>query len=405
MDASGAQEGPYGGIQTRLSALILHCLLKCPMPKNFDVCIRGDGIVGRTLALLLARERLRVALVAQPAPIPVAEDVRAYALNGVSRALLMQLRAWPTTPAVTPVSEMRVWGDSGGRLDFTLPTSSAAAPGTRPSEALAWIVDVPALEQQLAEALRFAPEVEYVSSPEEAAAKLTVVCEGQKSSSRHEFGAGWTVKPYDQKAVAARLESDRPHGGVARQWFGQGDVLGLLPVAGAGANALALVWSVPVARADALQKMSPDQLVATVQQVCGDEAGQLQLSGPVASWPLNLSSAERWVGPGWALAGDAAHTVHPMAGQGLNLGLADVKALAEVLRGREYWRSLGDEKLLRRYERARKADVLAMATVTDGLHGLFAHTDARWQALRNWGMKGVARSGPLKAWLTRQATG
>ena len=377
------------------------------MPKNFDVCIRGDGIVGRTLALLLARERLRVALVAQPTPTPVAEDVRAYALNGVSRSLLMQLRAWPTTPAVTPVSEMRVWGDSGGRLDFTLPASSAAMPSSSavPSEALAWIVDVPALEQQLAEALRFAPEVDYVASPEDAAAKLTVVCEGQKSSSRREFGAAWTVKPYDQKAVAARFESDRPHGGVARQWFGQGEVLGLLPMAGADGKALALVWSVPVARADALQHMSPDQLVAAVQHVCGNEVGQLTLSSPVASWPLNLSNAERWVGPGWALAGDAAHTVHPMAGQGLNLGLADVKTLADVLKGREYWRSLGDEKLLRRYERARKADVLAMASVTDGLHGLFAHTDARWQALRNWGMTGVARSGPLKAWLTRQATG
>jgi 2-polyprenyl-6-methoxyphenol hydroxylase-like FAD-dependent oxidoreductase len=118
-----------------------------------------------------------------------------------------------------------------------------------------------------------------------------------------------------------------------------------------------------------------------------------------------LSSAGRWVGPGWALAGDAAHTVHPMAGQGLNLGLADASTLAGVLQQREYWRSLGDEKLLRRYERARKADVLAMTTVTEGLHGLFAHTDTRWQALRNWGMQGVARSGPLKTWLTRQATG
>jgi 2-polyprenyl-6-methoxyphenol hydroxylase-like FAD-dependent oxidoreductase len=385
--------------------MILHCLLKCTMPKNVDVCIRGDGIVGRTLALLLARERLRVALVTQPTPIPTTEDVRAYALNGVSRALLMQLRAWPATPAVTPVSEMRVWGDSGGRLDFTLPANSAATSSAEPPEALAWIVDVPAVEHALAEALRFAPEVERVATPEGVSAKLTVVCEGQKSSSRLEFGATWTVKPYDQKAVAARFESDRPHGGVARQWFGQGDVLGLLPVAGAGANALAMVWSVPVARAQALQNMTPEELVAALHQVCGDETGQLTLTSPVASWPLNLSSVSRWVGPGWALAGDAAHTVHPMAGQGLNLGLADVKTLAEVLKSREYWRSLGDEKLLRRYERARKADVLAMSTMTDGLHGLFAHTDARWQALRNWGMTGVARSGPLKAWLTRQATG
>ena len=94
-----------------------------------------------------------------------------------------------------------------------------------------------------------------------------------------------------------------------------------------------------------------------------------------------------------------------MAGQGLNLGLADVHQLAEVLQAREYWRSLGDEKLLRRYERARKADVLAMSAVTEGLHSLFAPSDSRLQALRNWGMKSVARSGPIKGWLTRRAMG
>jgi 2-polyprenyl-6-methoxyphenol hydroxylase-like FAD-dependent oxidoreductase len=97
--------------------------------------------------------------------------------------------------------------------------------------------------------------------------------------------------------------------------------------------------------------------------------------------------------------------VHPLAGQGLNLGLADAAGLAAVIHGREYWRGLGDEKLLRRYERSRKADVAAMGAVTDGLHGLFAQSDARWQALRNWGMKGFARSGPLKEWVTRQAMG
>ena len=97
--------------------------------------------------------------------------------------------------------------------------------------------------------------------------------------------------------------------------------------------------------------------------------------------------------------------MHPLAGQGLNLGLADAACLADVIAGREYWRGLGDEKLLRRYERARQADVAAITTVTDGLHSLFAQTDARLQALRQWGMKSFARSGPLKAWVVRQAIG
>lgn len=372
------------------------------MSKPFDVCIRGGGVVGRTLALLLARERLRVALVVRPAPAGdaaqpgIPQDVRAYALNSASRQLLTSLRAWPEAPAATPVREMRVWGDDGGQLEF------AAPPGTTDA-ALAWIVDVPALEQQLAEAVRYQPQIETVEAPVQAA--LTVICEGQKSTSRNEFGVQWIIKPYPQKAIAARLHSDLAHRGVARQWFHNGEILALLPMGGDDGNSLALVWSVSPERAAALETLSPDEFSAAVQTVCGAEAGYLQLASRLSAWPLALSRAERWVGSGWALAGDAAHAVHPLAGQGLNLGLADAAGLAAVIHGREYWRGLGDEKLLRRYERSRKADVAAMGAVTDGLHGLFAQTDVRWQALRNWGMKGFARSGPLKEWVTRQAMG
>lgn len=372
------------------------------MSKPFDVCIRGGGVVGRTLALLLARERLHVALVARPVPARdpaekrALQDVRAYALNSTSHQLLASLRAWPDTPAATPVLEMRVWGDDGGQLDFSVPPAA-------PDAALAWIVDVPALEQQLAEAVRYQPQIETLEAPVKAA--LTVICEGQKSTSRNEFGVQWIVKPYPQKAIAARLQSDLPHQGVARQWFHNGEILALLPIGGAEGNSVALVWSVSVERAAALEKLDPTEFSAAVQTVCGAEAGCLELASSRTSWPLALSRAERWVGPGWALAGDAAHAVHPLAGQGLNLGLADAAALATVIHGREYWRGLGDEKLLRRYERSRKADVAAMGAVTDGLHSLFAQNDARWQAVRNWGMKGFARSGPLKEWVMRQAMG
>ncbi|MCD6079676.1 MAG: 2-octaprenyl-3-methyl-6-methoxy,4-benzoquinol hydroxylase-like protein, partial [Ramlibacter sp.] len=117
------------------------------------------------------------------------------------------------------------------------------------------------------------------------------------------------------------------------------------------------------------------------------------------------AQAQRWCGPGWVLAGDAAHNVHPLAGQGLNLGLADAEVLARVLHGREYWRALGDEKLLRRYERARKADVMAIGWTTDGLQQLFAQPTEPWSLLRNWGMRGFDRSGPLKHWVVRQAMG
>ncbi|CDS53721.1 2-octaprenyl-3-methyl-6-methoxy-1,4-benzoquinol hydroxylase [Polaromonas sp. CG9_12] len=368
------------------------------MSKTFDVCIRGDGVVGRTLALLLARERLRVALVTRPQQAPdelPPADVRAYALNSASRKVLETLRVWPDAPFATPVREMQVWGDDGGQIGFT--ADSVA------QDALAWIVDVPELEQQLTQAVRYQPQIEIVAAPAKAA--LTVICEGKKSASREEFGVQWTVKAYPQKAIAARLDADLPHQGIARQWFVNGDIVALLPLGGHGANAVALVWSASLERAAALEQMTPEKFCAALQAICGPEAGQLTLSSDRASWPLALSNADHWVGHGWALAGDAAHTVHPLSGQGLNLGLADAVCLAGVLGQREYWRALGDEKLLRRYERARKADVAAMGAVTDGLQGLFAQPDDRWQALRNWGMKGFARSSLLKRWVTRQAAG
>ena len=145
--------------------------------------------------------------------------------------------------------------------------------------------------------------------------------------------------------------------------------------------------------------------------------GEMQLYSPRATWPLQLARANHWVGVDavlgpWALAGDAAHTVHPLSGQGLNLGLADVAELAKVLGKREksdYWRSVGDMKLLRRYERARKLDVLTLGTVTDGLQRLFARgSEAEktpWQLLRNLGMQGFERSGGLKHWVTKRAMG
>lgn len=364
------------------------------MTQRFDVCIRGDGIVGRSLALLLARERLRVALWQPQAPVRA--DVRAYAINHASRELLEQLRVWPAPPQVTPVSAMQVWGDDGGRIDFAPPAGH---------QALAWLVDVPALEDQLAQALRFAPEVQAVTSLDGVQAALTVVCEGRHSQSRREFGVDWTVKPYGQTALAARLDSPMPHGGIARQWFLGGDILALLPLGGPDGHGLALVWSLQAQKAAELQALDAQAFARAVQAAAGPEAGPLSLSSEVMAWPLALAEVSRWVGPGWALAGDAAHTVHPLAGQGLNLGLADARQLARVLREREYWRALGDEKLLRRYERARKADVLAMGCLTDGLQGLFSHTDARWQALRNWGMNALGRSHLATSWLTRQAMG
>lgn len=358
-----------------------------------DVCIRGAGIVGRTLALLLARERLRVGIVRNPAlPSGASSDVRAYALNAASKALLEQVRSWPDAQHATAVERMEVHGDEGGELVFRAQDQGVPA--------LAWVVDVAALTARLDEALRYAPQVEWIDAPQPAA--LTIVSEGRTSATRAEFGVQFSVTHYPHCAIAARLTCEIPHGGVARQWFADGEILALLPL---GGSTVALVWSVMASRAEALRSVDAQGLCSQVEHACHGALGRMQLASERAAWPLQLALADRWCGPGWVLAGDAAHNVHPLAGQGLNLGLADAAELARELHGREPWRPVGDMRLLRRYERARKGQVLAMGAMTDSLQQMFAREDGPWVALRNWGLSGVDRSGPVKSWLARQAMG
>jgi ubiquinone biosynthesis UbiH/UbiF/VisC/COQ6 family hydroxylase len=391
------------------------------MSIHHDICIQGSGIVARTLALLLAKERFRVALVGSP-PIHQQHDVRAYALNAASKNLLESLRVWPDAAHATPVLGMQVHGDTTGRVNF-----SAAEHG---SEALAWIVDVPALEAQLLQAVKYQPLITCVeqvasthlpntnkSSNAAIRRELTVICEGKNSVTRDLLDVEFDVKPYHQHAIAARLAGTLPHGNQALQWFKNGEILAFLPLSEPNqthpGNSVALVWSVSEERAKALMLLTAAEFATEVSAHCGHALGEMTLYSERAVWPLQLARADKWVGKhpvlgSWALAGDAAHTVHPLSGQGLNLGLADVAELANALaavKGKEYWRSVGDLKLLRRYERARKLDAFALGTVTDGLQQLFTRSESPLQALRNWGMQGFERSGGLKQWVTKRAMG
>lgn len=373
------------------------------MTQAFDVCIRGAGIVGQTLALLLARERLRVALVRPAtAAAPMVTDVRAYALNAASRTLIESVRAWPEARQATAVRTMRVGSEGTGQVQFSAQELDVPA--------LAWIVDVPALEQRLAQAVGFQSLIEPVTEPQDAA--LTVVCEGKASPSRAEFGVPFLSTPYFQTAVAARVQCERPHAQTAYQWFAGGEILAFLPLEGERGNAVAVVWSVSPQRAADLLALEPQAFVQQLQGASHNTLGQLNLQGERAAWPLVSAHAQRWVGPlnasagrSWALAGDAAHAVHPLAGQGLNLGLADAAELARVLREREYWRSVSDLKLLRRYERARKTALLTLGGAMDGLQQWLTREDPAVQTLRLWGMKGFDSSGPIKRWVAQRAMG
>ena len=372
------------------------------MAAPHDICIRGAGIVGRTLALLLARERLRVALVASPRP-PDAADVRAYALSPSARALLEGLRCWPDERAATPVLAMQVSGDRDAQVVFT--ASAQRVP------ALNWIVDVPALEAQLAQACQYQSGIDVVDASVDAA--LTVVCEGRASRTRAELGVEFDTVPYPQHAIATRLDCELPHGQVARQWFTPaGEILAFLPLDGPQGHRVAVVWSVRAERVPELMALDDGPFAAALADASGHALGAVELCAPRATWPLMLAKARRWVGrlpdrptASFALAGDAAHAMHPLAGQGLNVGLGDAAELARVLAARESWRTVADLKLLRRYERARQGEWLRMRLATDGLQLLFDRPEPLAVALRNWGMNFFDASGPLKSQIARLAMG
>lgn len=363
----------------------------------FDVCVRGSGAVAMASALALARIGLAVAWTGPREPAASAPDLRTYALNGASVRLLTQIRIWDGLPpdARTAVHDMRVDGDRGGSAAHFSAWSVGAGQ-------LAWIVDAGELDAALATALRFAPHVTPVQDGADAA--LQVLAEGRDSVARDKLGVRMALHAYGQRGLATRLVSDRPHAGLARQWFRSPDILALLPFdRPTTGHSYGLVWSLPEARAVELERCDESHFETALNEATAGAAGVLRLRGPRASWPLALGQADPVCGPGWVLLGDAAHRVHPLAGQGLNLGLGDVAELARQLEQRESWRSPGDERLLRRWARARSWPTQSMALMTDGLQQLFARDDALSRELRNRGLGLVELMTPLKRLLARRA--
>jgi ubiquinone biosynthesis UbiH/UbiF/VisC/COQ6 family hydroxylase len=361
-----------------------------------DICIRGAGIVGQVLALLLARSRIRVSLSASKTTA-TDTDIRSYALNAASRQLLTDLRAWPEQ--VCPVQRMQVFGDAQGHIAFE---------GAQ--EPLAWIVDAADLAARLTAAIDYAPEIRFDEEARDVQAELTVICEGRMSTSREAVHAGYERFSYAQHAVAARMVTQRLHQNTAWQWMGPSQVCALLPRGqSVQGNSMALVWSVFTQHARDLMQSTPEAFAQALMQVTQGQLGELSLVGEPASWPLVLAQAHQWSGRApwgaWVLAGDAAHSVHPLAGQGLNLGLGDAKALAGMLSGKPYFRAFSDAKLLRAYERERKAEAAVLRAATDGLQQVFVSQAPRLQSLRNWGMRSLDGSAALKSWLMQKASG
>lgn len=392
----------------------------------FEIVIAGGALVGAALARALAADRhsTRVALISQArrpeATTAEAFDARVYAISPANAAFLEKLGAWSAIPQArrTPVHAMRVYGDDGASLiEFD-------AYRTGCSE-LAWIVEDRLLQDALWRGLECQDGLSLFSAASiqglemagaragvslkdgrKLSAQLVVGADGARSLVRSRAGIAVEEHEYGQSAVVANFACGRPHRNVAFQWFQGGRkggaVLALLPLPG---DHVSMVWSTTDAEAARLLALSAEALAGAVAAASHESVGELALATPPRGFALRRLVAGRLVAPRVALAGDAAHVLHPLAGQGANLGLQDARMLAEVLRNREPGRDSGDPRLLRRYERARAEDILAMRSA---VHGLFRLFDARGNGisrLRNAGMNFANRLPVVKNLLMRHAMG
>lgn len=381
-----------------------------------DVLIVGGGLVGAALALALKDSALSVLLLDErDAPLPAAVDSwdpRVYAINGASRRWLERIGAWQQLDRqrLLPVQNMRIRGDAGGALDFSALEAGLAQ--------LATILESRELQRALGLALQVCGNVTQlrgvaasaVTIDAEAArltladgrclrSRLIVGADGAQSWLRSALGISPKAHDYRQFGVVANFALERPHYATACQWFRSDGVLAWLPLPG---DRISIVWSCPENLKDELLALDAQEFARRVAAAGAEQFGALRLITPPQAFPLRLTHVPGWVSSRVALVGDAAHTVHPLAGQGVNLGFGDVAELAGILHA-EAVECCGDLSVLRRYERARREPVYAMQAFCHGLLQLFNNDNLFLRAARNFGLGLTNQSEWLKRQLVRQA--
>ena len=392
-----------------------------------DICIVGNGAIAKTAALGLAQAGMSVTLLGPPAPASASAsasagqgwDARVYALNHTAYHLLSSLKVWDALDhsRVAPVDAMIVHGDGphAGGLAFDAYGAHA--------NTLTWILEDRNLNQALDAALRFAQNVKTVNGratgllrdADSASvhlddggsikAALVVGADGAQSWVRGQCDIGLDYRSYNQCAVVSNFACEKPHHGAAHQWFtGADGIVALLPLPG---NQVSLVWSAPEQLADTLRAESAQQIADRLAVFAQEKLGALTPLQPelVRDFPLRLIRPHAMVAPRVALIGDAAHVVHPLAGHGMNLGFGDVAQLIKTLSEREPQRAIGDDRVLARYARARKEEVLLMQITTDGLARLFETDIEPLRAVRNFGLNLLDKLPVLKRRLISHAMG
>ena len=388
---------------------------------EFDIVIIGGGLVGASLAASLKDSGLSLALVESQSSLmrenahAGAEDWdgRIYAISPGSRNYLEQCGAWALLDPsrIAPVEAMQVFGDTGAELEFNAYQMGVAE--------LACILENRELQQALWQLLQqqenltlFHParcgELKFADAAATLSlqdgrilsAKLMVGADGRDSWVRQQAGIGAAPVDYRQHAVVANFTCELPHRGIAYQWFQTDGILALLPLPG---NRVSMVWSVNVEQSARLLGLSHDELCAQVAAASRHTLGNLQLITPPAAFPLRLLVLPQISAARLALIGDAAHNMHPLAGQGVNTGFRDAHQLAQILLDRGAQNDCGDAQLLRRYERKRKEDIYTMQAATYGLKHLFNNDVPLLRAARNLGLNTTNRIIPLKKFLMRHA--
>lgn len=401
------------------------------MSDEADVIIAGAGIAGATLALALAKAGLRPVLIdpvvfdAQVAPT---FDGRASA---IAFAAYRQWRALDVAPALDPhaqrieqilVTDGRAPGAAAGAPPpFFLRFDAAEIADRSEGEPLGYLLENRHIRAGLAEAVRRAG-IEVLaparvagleSGPRGAsvrladgrtlAAPLVVGAEGRGSVVREQAGVGVIGWDYRQTGVVATVKLERPHHGVAYEFFLPSGPFAILPLT---ADRASLVWTESVRRGAALKAARPEIFHAHLQRRFGEAVGEARVEGPVFTYPLGLQLAERLTASRVALLGDAAHAVHPIAGQGLNLGLKGAAALAETLvEASRLGEDIGSDAVLERYARWRRFDVATLSAGMDLFVRLFSNDHPLLRAARGAGMAAVNRMGPARRFFMQEAGG
>lgn len=384
--------------------------------QQFDLIIVGGGLAGASLAMALRDSRLRIALVeTQPPGRPAGWDARIYAVSPANAEFLEGIGAWKHLDGerMAPIRGMQVHGDAGGKIEF-----SAFETGV--SE-LGWILESSLMAAEFWESAKrqgnlqvFCPARPAQLEFRQAAAVLTLAdgavlsarllvgADGRDSWVRQAAGLLAVNTPYAEKGLVANFACAKPHRQLAYQWFRDDGVLAYLPLPG---QRISIVWSTPDDHADQLCALPPEQLCARVAEAGAGSLGALQLLTPAAAFPLRLMRVPQTVAPRLALVGDAAHGIHPLSGHGINLGFQDARALALLLTQAQPWHDIGDERFLRRYQRARREETALMQTTTDALRHLFKARVPGLRPLRNLGLDLTNKLPFIKNSLARYALG